>query len=164
MNGDPKLYDILRELNITFEYHEHPPVATIEEARKFWIGIEATHCKNLFFRNHKGDKHYLVILEHSRDLSIHNLEKRLQQGKLSFASDKRLEKYLGLMPGSVSPFGLINDHSRHVHIFLDENLKLAKKISFHPCINTASLVISFEYFQRFLSWTGNTFEYLKLYE
>jgi Ala-tRNA(Pro) deacylase len=105
-----------------------------------------------------------VILEHSKDLSIHDLEKRLKQGKLSFASDQRLDKYLGLTPGSVSPFGLINDHSKHVHVFLDENLKQAKKISFHPCINTASLVISYEDFQRFLEWTGNKFEYLKLYD
>jgi len=164
MNGDPALYKVLNELKITFDYYEHPPVRTIDEARKYWIGIEATHCKNLFFRNHKGDKHYLVILEHSKDLSIHDLEKRLKQGKLSFASDQRLDKYLGLTPGSVSPFGLINDHSKHVHIFLDENLKRSKKISFHPCINTASLVISYADFQRFLEWTGNTFEYLKLYD
>jgi Ala-tRNA(Pro) deacylase len=164
MNGDPKLYKILEELNISFDYYEHPPVASIEEARKYWKNIEATHCKNLFFRNHKGDKHYLVILEHSRDLSIHDLEKRLKQGKLSFASDQRMEKYLGLTPGSVTPFGLINDQSGHVHVFLDENLKQSKKISFHPCINTASLIISFEDFQRFLDWTGNSFEYLKLYD
>lgn len=164
MNGDPVLFNILRKLNILFGYYEHPAVRTIEEARKYWTDIEATHCKNLFFRNHKGDKHYLVILEHSKDLSIHDLEKRLKQGKLSFASDQRLDKYLGLTPGSVSPFGLINDHSKHVHVFLDENLKQAKKISFHPCINTASLVISYEDFQRFLEWTGNKFEYLKLYD
>jgi len=164
MNGDSGLYKILEELNITFDYYEHPPVRTIDEARKYWKDIEATHCKNLFFRNHKGDRHYLVILEHSEDLSIHDLEQRLKQGKLSFASDQRLAKYLGLTPGSVSPFGLINDHSKHVHVFLDENLKQSKKISFHPCTNTASLVISYADFQRFLDCTGNIFEYLKLYD
>lgn len=163
MNGDPALYKVLNELKIPFDYYEHPPVRTIGEARKYWIDIEATHCKNLFFRNHKGDKHFLVILEHSKGLSIHDLEQRLKQGKLSFASDQRLAKYLGLTPGSVSPFGLINDHSKHVHVFLDENLKQSKKISFHPCINTASLVISYADFQRFLDCTGNIFEYLKLY-
>lgn len=164
MNGNPKLYEILEERKITFDYYEHPPVRTIDEARKYWKDIEATHCKNLFFRNHKGDRHYLVILEHSKDLSIHDLEKRLKQGKLSFASDQRLHKYLGLTPGSVSPFGLIHDHLNNVHVFIDENLKQSKKISFHPCINTASLVISYEDFQRFLEWTGNAFEYLKLYD
>ena len=164
MNGQPELYKILEELNIPFEYYEHPPAPTIEEAMKYWKDLEATHCKNIFFRNHKGNRHYLVILEHTQALDIHDLEKRLKQGKLSFASPKRMMKYLGVTPGSVTPFGLINDKENHVHLFLDKNLKKSKTISFHPCINTASLVISFEDFEKFLSLSGNSYEYLKLYE
>jgi Ala-tRNA(Pro) deacylase len=164
MNGDPRLYQKLKDLNIHFDYYEHPPAPTIEEARKYWKDIEATHCKNLFFRNHKGNRHYLVIIEHSRDLLIHDLEKRLKQGKLSFASDHRMNRYLGLLPGSVSPLGLINDKSKHVHLFIDETLKKSSKISFHPCVNTASLVIDYNDFERFLKWTGNNYEFLKLYE
>jgi Ala-tRNA(Pro) deacylase len=164
MNGDPRLYSILNELNIPFGYYGHPPVATIEDARKYWKDIEATHCKNLFFRNHKGDRHYLVIIEHTHDLYVRDLEQRLKQGKLSFASDQRMMRYLGLTPGSVTPFGLINDKEKHVHLFLDENLKKARKISFHPCINTASLVITFSDLGKFLRHMGNTFEFLKLYD
>ena len=163
MNGDLKLYAILEVLGIRFEYYEHPPAPTIELARLYWKDIEATHCKNLFFRNHKGNRHYLVVIEHSQELAIRDLEQRLRQGKLSFASGERMMRYLGLQPGSVSPFGLIHDHDRHVHIFLDKNLKNAEKISFHPCLNTASLVISCPDFERFLEHTGNTFEYLDLY-
>jgi Ala-tRNA(Pro) deacylase len=164
MNGDPALYRVLDQLGIRFDYYEHPPVATIEQARKYWKDIEAAHCKNLFFRNHKGDRHYLVIIEHSRDLAIRDLEQRLKQGKLSFASPERMKRYLGLTPGSVSPFGLINDTDRHVHVFIDTNLRTAGWISFHPCINTASLVIPYRDFERFLAWTGNRFEYLSLYD
>lgn len=163
MNGDPALYKILDELGIHFDYYEHPPVPTIEEARVYWKDIEATHCKNLFFRNHKGNRHYLVIIEHTHELVIRDLEQRLKQGKLSFASDERMKKHLGLSPGSVSPFGLINDKGRHVHIFLDQNLRKSTKISFHPGINTASLVISFDEFEKFLNFTRNSFEYLELY-
>jgi Ala-tRNA(Pro) deacylase len=163
LNGDPSLYKILDELGITFDYYAHPPAPTIEEARKYWKDIESTHCKNLFFRNHKGNRHYLVIIEHSHDLVIHDLEKRLNQGKLSFASGERMQKYLGLNPGSVSPFGLIHDAGRHVHLFLDRNLRNSARISFHPCINTASIVITFADFEKFLSFTGNSFEYLDLY-
>lgn len=163
MNGDPKLYKILEQLDIPVEYHEHPPAPTIEVARIYWKDIVATHCKNLFFRNHKGDRHYLVIIEHSRDLGIHDLEKRLKQGKLTFASGERMQRYLGLSPGSVSPFGLINDQEKHVHVFLDQNLRKSDRISFHPCINTASLVIPYEGFERFLRFTKNSFEYLELY-
>jgi len=92
------------------------------------------------------------------------LEQRLKQGKLSFASPKRMLKYLGITPGSVSPFGLINDKEEHVHVFLDENLKKSETISFHPNINTASIVISYIDFERYLNWVGNGFEYVKLYD
>jgi len=163
MNGDPQLYQILNQLGISFEYHEHPPAPTIEEAMKYWKNLDAMHCKNIFFRNHKGNLHYLVILEHRQQLSIHDLEQRLKQGKLSFASDERLLKHLGLTPGSVTPFGLINDSADHVHVFLDENLQKSRTISFHPCINTASIIVRFDDFLRFLDWTGNGYELIKLY-
>ena len=162
--GDHKLYKILDELEISFDYHEHPPVNTVEEASKYWKDIESAHCKNLFFRNHKGNRHYLVIFEYSRVLNIRDLEQKLGQGKISFASPKRMMKYLGLEPGSVSPFGLINDKDNHVHVFLDENLKTYDRISFHPNLNTASIVISYRDFERFLHFTGNSFEYIRLYD
>jgi Ala-tRNA(Pro) deacylase len=164
MNGDPRLYEILRNLNIHFEYYEHPPTPTIEEAKVHWKDLEATHCKNLFFRNHKGNRHYLVILEHQQNLDIHDLEKRLKQGKISFASGQRMMKYLGITPGSVSPFGLINDNQHHINVFLDINLKKSTKISFHPNFNTASLVLKFEDFIKFMEWTGNSYEFLLLYD
>lgn len=163
-NGDPRLYSLLDELKIEYEYYEHPPAPTIEEASKYWKDLEATHCKNIFFRNHKGNRHYLVVLEHTHDLIIRDLEQRLKQGKLSFASSKRLMKYLGITAGSVSPFALINDTEKHVHVFLDENLDKSRKISFHPCINTASLVISYNDFMKFLKHTGNSWEYIRMYD
>ncbi|RLD76854.1 MAG: prolyl-tRNA synthetase associated domain-containing protein [Bacteroidetes bacterium] len=163
MNGSKELYDILEELEIKFEYNEHPAAPTIEIAKQYWKDLDAVHCKNLFFRNHKGNRHYLVVFDHRQNLSIKALEQKLKQGKLSFASEKRMEKYLGLKPGSVSPLGLINDKEKHVTVFFDKNLKEAKNISFHPCINTASLVIKFDDFMRFMDWTGNKFEFLDLY-
>ncbi|HNY52111.1 MAG TPA: YbaK/EbsC family protein, partial [Bacteroidales bacterium] len=120
--GQKKLYETLEKLEISFDYHEHPPLNTIEDAIIHWKDFNSGRCKNIFFRNHKGNRHYLVILEHLRQLNIHDLEKRLRQGKLTFASDKRLMKYLGVEPGSVSPFGLINDTENHVHLFIDEHL------------------------------------------
>lgn len=164
MNGDPKLYKLLGELGISYSYHEHPPAPTIEEAIKYWKDLDATHCKNLFFRNHKGNRHYLVIIKHTQQLGIHELEKLLRQGKLSFASDQRMMKYLGVTPGSVTPYGLINDTEHHVHVFLDENLSQSETISFHPCINTASLIVSWLDFLKFLNHTTNSYEFIKLYD
>lgn len=163
MNGDPKLYELLKQLNITFDYYEHPPVPTVEEAKKYWADVEATHCKNLFFRNHKGNKHYLVVLEHTRQMDIRSIEQLLKQGKLSFASPERLMKYLGVQPGSVTPLALINDTENHVKLFLDENLKNSERISFHPCINTASIVLKYNDFTRFIEYVGNEYEFLQVY-
>lgn len=164
MNGDPLLYRKLDELGISYEYHEHPPAPTIEIAVQYWKDIkETSHCKNLFFRNHKGNRHYLVIFDHRQSMAIHDLEKRLKQGKLSFASPERMNRYLGLTPGSVSPFGLIHDTAHHVYLFLDENLKKLPRISFHPNDNTASLVIDFKDFIKFLNHCGNGYEFLELY-
>lgn len=164
MRGQKELYDIFEKLEIQFEYHEHPPLNTIEDAKVHWKDYNSGRCKNIFFRNHKGDRHYLVVLEHLIQLNIKDLEKRLRQGKLTFASDQRLKKYLGVEPGSVSPFGLINDTENHVHLFIDEKLKEYDRLAFHPNINTASLVISKNDFLKFLKHTGNTFEFIRLYE
>ena len=100
--------------NIAYDLYFHPASPTIELAKRHWRDDGSKHCKNLFFRNHKGNRHYLVCFDCDRTLSIHDLEARLHQGKLSFASPERMMRYLGLEPGSVSPFGLINDAEHHV--------------------------------------------------
>ena len=163
MNGDPKLYALLDQLNISYEYIEHPPAPTIEIAKQYWKGHDAQHCKNLFFRNHKGNKHFLVILNCDQEMDIHSIEKLLKQGKLSFASEERLQKWLGVSPGSVTPFGLINDPTHHVHLFIDENLQKAEKLSFHPGINTASLIIQQSDFIKYLDYCQNQYDWINLY-
>lgn len=165
--------EYLRSHNIPFECYNHPEGKTIEEAKRWWREDGSVHCKNLFFRNHKGNKHYLVCFDCDHDLAIHELEARLKAslvsqglpscGKLSFASPERMLKYLGLEPGSVSPFGLINDQEHHVHLFLDENLRQATSLSFHPNDCRGTVVISNEAFARYLEVVGNTFEYITLY-
>lgn len=158
-----KVFDYLNQASIPYEWYEHPEAPTIEIARQYWRNDGSKHCKNLFFRNHKGNRHYLVVFDCDQQMAIHDLEHRLHQGKLSFASEQRMERYLGLRPGSVSPFGLINDTENHVHLFLDSTLKDQPSLSFHPNDNTATVVISREAFQRFLDICGNSYEYIDLY-
>ncbi|HUX95922.1 MAG TPA: prolyl-tRNA synthetase associated domain-containing protein [Bacteroidales bacterium] len=164
MRGQQELYEVLKSLGIHYEYHEHPPVATIEDAVTHWKDYKAGRCKNIFLRNHKGNRHYLVILEHLAQLNIKDLEQRLKQGKLTFASDQRLMKYFGVLPGSVSPFGIINDKENHVHLFIDANLLSFERLAFHPNLNTATLVISKNDLISFLNFSGNTYEFLTLYD
>ena len=150
MIGQEKVYETLERLGIEFDYIEHPPAPTIEIARQYWTALE-------------GNRHYLVVFDCDRNLAIHDLEHLLKQGKLSFASEKRMVKYLGLYPGSVSPFGLLNDEEHHVYVFLDENLKRAEKLSFHPNDNRASLAVKTEDFVRYMETVGNGYEWIKLY-
>ncbi len=164
MNKRAEVISYLNDKNIPFDLYEHPPAPTVEEALPYWKDIDSVHCKNLFFRNHKGNRHYLVILDHRRQLNIRDLEQKLKQGKISFASPKRMERYLGLSAGSVSAFGIINDHDSHVHLFIDAALHSAERISFHPNENNATLVISFASFLRFLDSSGNSYEFIALYE
>ena len=157
------VFDFLAAHDIEYTVYEHPEAPTIEIARQYWRQDGSKHCKNLFFRNHKGNRHYLVVFDSEQSLAIHDLEQRLKQGKLSFASEQRMERYLGLKPGSVSPFGLINDTENHVHLFLDKNLLNYPSLSFHPNDNRATVVISQEMFAKYLAAVGNTFEYIELY-
>jgi len=152
----------LDELGIAYERHEHPPVATVDEAEAHWAGIEATHCKNLFLRNQKGNRHYLVVLMHSKKADLRKVADQVGDGKLSFASPERLLTHLGLTPGSVSPFGLINDRDHAVRVVLDRDLRSATRVSFHPNINTATYVISAVDFEKFLAACGNTVQHVSV--
>ena len=163
MIGQPEVFQRLEELGIEFTYTEHPATPTVESGRQYWGHLPGTHCKNLFLRNHKGNQHYLVIIQCEQSIAIHDLEHSLHQGKLSFASEARMDRYLGLKPGSVSPFGLINDTEHHVKVFLDENLRNYTHLSFHPNDNRASLNIALGDFIRYMDQTGNRYEWIKLY-
>jgi Ala-tRNA(Pro) deacylase len=149
------VYGALQALNIAWERFAHPPVFTVEEAERYWADVPATHCKNLFLRNQKGTRHYLVVLEHAKRADLRALSTRLGDDKLSFASPERLMKYLHLTPGAVSPFGLIHDSSRDVIVVLDADLPGTERIGFHPNVNTATISLRTADFLRFLEARGN---------
>jgi Ala-tRNA(Pro) deacylase len=150
----------LVQLAIPFDRYEHPPIATGDEGLQHWQGIDAVHCKNLFLRNQKGTRHYLVILPVSKRADLRAVAEQIGDGKLSFGSAERLLKYLGVTPGSVSPFGLIHDAEHHVRVFLDRELKSAERISFHPNINTRTVVLTFADFERYLAATWNVVKFV----
>lgn len=169
-----RVLDYLDAHSIPYTLYTHPEGKTIEEAKRWWRNDGSIHCKNIFLRNHKGNRHYLVCFHCDHDLAIHDLEHRLKEalvqrglpapGKLSFASPERMMRYLGLEPGSVSPFGLINDEEHHVHLFLDESLQHAASLSFHPNDCRGTVVIAHDDFEKYLACVSNTYEYIQLYD
>lgn len=160
--SEKKVYEALDKLGIAYTRLEHPPVFTVEQAEKHWGSITGAHCKNLFLRNKKGNRHYLAILESSKSADLKALTRKLGEDRLSFASPERLMRYLGLEPGAVSPFGLINDSQKEVRVVIDQDLKNAERINFHPNVNTATVGVELSDFDKFLAWCGNSIRYLQL--
>lgn len=155
MDPAPRVYAALDALGISYERHEHPPVFTAEEAAVHWAALAGTKCKNLFLRNKKGNRHYLVILEISKAADLRQIVKLVGDDRLSFGSPERLMNELGLTPGSVSPFGLINDEDGSVRVLIDADLRGAGRLIFHPNINTASVVVSWQDLEKFLASRSN---------
>ena len=155
MTAGADVEQYLRGLDIAFARHDHPAVATVAEAEEHWAGIDALHCKNLFLRNQKGTRHFLVVLAATRRGDLAAIGDRFGEKKLGFASPERLFDCLRLAPGSVSPFGLINDPGHRVELAVDVAIRDAARVAFHPNVNTATLVLSGAGFQRFLAAAGH---------
>jgi len=162
MDPAPRVYAALDALGISYERHEHPAVFNAEDASQFWDPIPGVQCKNLFLRNKKGDRHYLVVLEISKRADLKEIVKLVGDDRLSFGSPERLMAELGLTPGSVSPFGLIHDADRSVRVLIDQDLKGAERLIFHPNINTASVVVSWADLEKFLTNRGNNVRVIAL--
>ena len=108
-NEKQRVYDALEQLKIKYEVVEHEPVHTMEDMDRLGLPQKGTLCKNLFLRDAKGKRHFLVTCDEKKTVDLKTLGRQLGAGNLSFASEDRLEKYLGLKQGSISPFGLMND-------------------------------------------------------
>ncbi len=150
-----EVYSFLEKINISYEVYKHPPVYTTEEAEKYNKDIDGTDTKNLFLRDKKGERYYLVIIPAEIRADLKKIAEILGEKKLSFASAEKLMEYLKLEPGSVSLFGLVNDKENKIKLLVHEKLLKAEKIGFHPNKNTATVVISQDDFKKFLEKIGN---------
>lgn len=145
-----RVYDALNKLNIKYEAVEHEPVHTMEDMDRLGLPAKGTLCKNLFLRDSKGKRHFLVTCDEKKKVDLKSLGRALGGGNLSFASEERLEQYLGLKQGSVSPFGLMNDKDHAVEFFIDKDLSRCKSLGIHPLENTATVFLSYKDLDKFL--------------
>ena len=162
MIGQDIVYSTLNKLDIPFEYYQSPEDFSSEDDIQFWKNINATRCKNLFMRNHKGDRHFLIISDFYKNIEIRILEQKLKKGKISFASQERIDKWIKGTIGAISIFSLLNDTQNHVEVFIDESLKDQLKLTFLPNELNALISISFENFIKILDYSGNKYEFLNL--
>lgn len=158
-----KVINKLNDLNIEYKEVFHTPVFTIEEMDKLGnIFDNAKICKNLFVRDQKGKKHFLIVLPEEKRAPLSEIEEKIQSTKLSFASEERLMKYLKLTPGSVTPLAVINDENSDVEVVLDEELMNEKLLGVHPCVNTATILMTPENLKKFILSNNNKIKIIKI--
>lgn len=148
----------LTERSIQFKLFEHPAVFTCEEAKKHHIynNIRGVHSKNLFLKDKKSRRFYLLIIPEDKKANMDDIG-LLVNDKLKFANEVDLKELLGLTPGSVSPFGLINDKEHKVEILIDKEIWESEYVSFHPNINTETLELSKDDFHKYITTLGNKY-------
>ena len=148
------LFSRLEELGIETETHEHPPLFTVEQSRALRGEIPGGHCKNLFLRDKKGQVALVVALEDAH-IDLKTLGPRIGIGKVSFVKPDLLMELLGVEPGGVSPFGLINDLKQQVKVVLDERMMASELLNYHPLTNAATTTIAARDLVRFIKSCGH---------
>ncbi len=150
------LYKTLEQLDIQYTKYEHEPVFTCEAALAAVPDERSVQTKNLFLRDKPGRRHFLLVTSCEKAVDIKSFAEKIGAGHLSFGSPERLQKHLGLTPGSVTVLGLVNDPSQAVELYVDADVWKREWWNCHPLINTATLVLSRESIERFLAHTGHT--------
>lgn len=141
LDKENKTYDVLERLEIPFLRLDHEAAATIEDCHEVDQLLQIQICKNLFLCNAQKTKFYLLMLSGDKKFKTKDLSAQIGSARLSFASEKYMERYLDLTPGSVSVMGLINDTSKQVQLLIDQDLLKEEYLGCHPCINTSSIRI-----------------------
>lgn len=148
------LFTKLAALGIETTTHDHPPVFTVEEARAHCAHLPGGHCKSLFLKDKKGRLYLLVALD-ARPIELNAMAKRLGAGRLSFGRPELLMAVLGVTPGSVTPFALINDIERKVTVALDAGMMQEPLLNYHPLTNRATTAIRPDDLRRFIAACGH---------
>ena len=149
------VYQFLTQNGITYERVDHPPVLTCEQAEQLVPSMPGVHTKNLFVRDKKGRRHFLVVVDHRKPIDLKALSSLLGVTNLSLASSERLKRYLGIGTGAVSLLAIINDVEGAVHVVLDEDVWNADALQCHPLVNTSTLAIRRSDIERILEITGH---------
>lgn len=150
------IYKFLNDHKIAYERHDHPPVYTVEDVHRLVPPLPAAKTKSLFLRDAKGLRHFLVIVKGEKRVNLKALPELLNSSRLRFGSRERLKKHLGVDPGSVSLFAVVNDVDKTVELIIDRDLWKSDAFQFHPLVNTSTLVISRDNIKQLLDKTGHS--------
>ena len=149
------IYEFLDTNNVEYERHDHEAVFTVEESKQLSPELKGASTKNLFLRDKKGSRHFLVTVLEDKQVDLEALSGKLDSSRLSFASPERLKKHLGIDPGSVSLLALVKDSENNVEVFIDKEIWEDEAILCHPLVNTSTLVVPRKDMKLFLEKTGH---------
>jgi Ala-tRNA(Pro) deacylase len=151
---DTELFNRLDALGIAHRTYDHPPVFTVEESQALCAHVPGGHTKNLFLKDRK-DRFWLVVARESLRIDLNALERQLDAARFSFGSADLLMAMLGVPPGSVTPFAIINDVQGRVRVVLDEEMLTSDPLNFHPLRNDRTTAISPDDLLKFIHATGH---------
>ena len=149
MLSEKKLLTLIEKKGLDFKLYTHDPLSTVEESIKYRGKIEGAHSKNLFLKNKKNQFFLFSCLEDTQ-INLKKITKSLKLGNISFANEDYLSLYLGVKPGAVTPFGLLNDIENKVTFYLDNNFLKNQIVNFHPLTNTSTISMKTKDFVNFL--------------
>ena len=157
-----EIFEKLNELEIEYKQIDHPVMFTMEEIAEYGLNTHGHIPKNLVLRDVKGTRNMLVLVHGDKRATLQLIRAEIDSTKLSFASDERLQKYLKVEKGSVSPFGVIYDTEKELEIYFDADLKKEEIVGCHPNDNTATLFLKFEDLVKYVKSCGHTISYIKV--
>ena len=148
--GYDKLKEYLNSMGIQFKIVEHEPAYTTEEADKYIEGYDGVRTKTMFICNKKKN-YYMIMMDDSKRLDMNKFKEIVSEKQMKMASEESLKEKLGVKPGRVSPFGLLNNDEKDVKIYMDKEIITEEIMTFHPNDNTKTLFINtkdlFKYFE-----------------
>lgn len=149
--GYDKVKEYLNSIGIEFKIVEHEPAYTTEEADKYIEGHDGVRTKTMFICNKKKTNYYMIIMDDSKRLDMNKFKEIVSEKQMKMASEEALKEKLGIKPGMVSPFGLLNNDEKDVKIYMDKEIITEEIMTFHPNDNTKTLFITikdlFKYFE-----------------
>lgn len=144
LEKEQRCYELLSRLGIEFDRVDHAPAENMEVCQTIELVLGAPICKNLFLCNRQQTQFYLLLMPGNKPFRTKEFSKKIETSRLSFATAEHMERYLGITPGSVSIFGLMNDGDNAVRLAVDKDLLQQEYFECHPCINTSSLKLKTE--------------------
>ena len=157
-----RILEFLDQNKLNYERVDHPPVFTCEQAQELVPPLPGQRTKNLFLRDRKGKRHFLVVVPPEKSVDLKQLAQVIPSTKLSMGSPERLQRHLGVEPGSVTLLGLFNDTENRVEVILDAAVDQAERIRCHPLVNTATVSLERASLEQFLKITGHEFQVMQV--